>query len=314
MAHSLFGGATPGQFKAWGNQGKHGDRQRKAALDEATFAKASQDIAGNEPIPMDRVRANFKTAGHPELADALEAQFGKDGAVPPKAYKEQLEILTSMNQGSRGQALGTIANTKEIALRDSLIKEGRQVMDPYFQTGEGRNQAQRLNSIGRTETLITQMLKQKDGGDPRQMRELATRVDSILRGSPGGQQAVSQINELVPDTLRKKYTDWLEFYSNDPKGTEQQAFINRYADTIKREKSVIQDQVRKTATRAGSTLRVLKDHYPKDFDSLMDTYMNHSGDLMGSGGSDSGEVVRQTKDGKKAVFDSKTRAFLRYEE
>lgn len=182
--------------------------------------------------------------------------------------------ITSLGGSVKQDYFGNIGDIKEQQLRQSLIKDARDTINPLFQTGPGKENVDRLQSIGRAEPLVNQMLAQPGGGDPRQMRELATSMDRVIKG--GGSSAQSQIEELVPQTAKGKFANWKEWFTNDPTGTEQQAFIRRYAETLSREKTAIQGQIRNTAESNAPTLGTLKGRYPSDYKAVMDSVMNNS--------------------------------------
>lgn len=260
--------------KQHGNKGIADLEKQLSLSNTLQTAKAKQEETA--PASFDEVGITFDAAGKPELGKRLVDNAKKLGQtnVQRKSYEAALKGLAVANTGVRGGALDSMAATRENALRLSMNKDARETLSPLFQKGEGRNQMVILNRIGRVEPLIDQMMSQKGGGDARQMREMATSMDRIIRG--GGQSAQSQIDELMPDTARGKFAHWQEWFTNNPTGTEQKAFINRYADTVKREKDVVQGQVKKMAEKNASTLRLLKQNYPEDYQSQVDAVMSNA--------------------------------------
>jgi len=230
---------------------------------------------GNKRIPFEDVTTTFQAANENPIGEKLISDAKKSGLsyVPEEKMNLALRGLGVKNAGMRGGALDSMAQTRELSLRDSLNKEARTVLNPLFQTGEGRNQMTILNRIGRAEPLIDQMLSQKNAGDKRQMRELAASLDRIIRG--GGQSAQSQIDDLMPDTARGKFAHWQEWFTNDPTGTDQKAFVNRYAETLARERTAVQGQVKSMAEKNAPTLRVLKQHYPQDYQAHVSSVMDN---------------------------------------
>lgn len=276
------------------NQGSYGLKHLQAGEALGKYKEAMQTSfekgQENSPRSANQLKQDFELAGQPDKADAwikAHAPNALDNPDQPlinvAQIKEAKDWLGTGAMQQRGDYFSTMGNVQTQKLRQSLIDDAKKSLDPMFQSGEGRAQIQRLNNIGRTEPLIAQMLSQKDGGDPRQMVELATRVDSVLKGSPGGQQAIEGINNLVPNTAKGKFANWLEWFSNNPKGTEQQAFIHRYADTIGREKGAIQGQVKQTMERGAGTLRVLKGQFPDDYNAVVTPYLSGKyGELTGA--------------------------------
>ncbi len=79
--------------------------------------------------------------------------------------------------------------------------------------------------------------------DSRQIEELAIGMNSLLSGSNAG--AASQVEALVPKTVMgdaRKLKEWL---TNEPTGTNQQAFVKRLLGTIEREKATVSDQMKR---------------------------------------------------------------------
>lgn len=273
------------QFDKWSKQGTWGKKQQDQALAGAKFGEALQTAQEKKDalkMPFEDVVTTFQAANEKSVGDKLIEDAKKAGLdhVPSKKVDYALKGLGVKNAGMRGGAFDSMAETRRLALKDSLIKEARTSLNPYFQSGAGKEQAQRLNAIGRAEALTTQMLNQPGGGDPRQMRELATSIDRVLRGA--GTSAQTQIDELVPSTARGKFANWLEWFSNDPQGRDQQSFIKRYAETLSREKNQIQGQIKKVADSAAPTLRVLKETYPEDYQVVVDSVLKNP-DMVGSG-------------------------------
>lgn len=264
------------------NQGNYGTKKLAAGEALGKYQDAMGTAEEKGPKSFDYARAFAKNAGVPNAADDFISIATKEGRNT-LSKREMDDIKNSVAvaaQKDRGAAQATTATVKEQTLRDSLIKEARTSMDPYFQTGAGKDQADRLMAIGRVEPLITQMLGQKGGGDPHQMTEMATAFDRVLKG--GGASAQANIEHLLPRTSGVTLANWKEWWTNNPQGTEQQGFIKRAADSINREKKAVQSQVRSTAERTAPTLRVLKSNYPDDYNAVIDQYLNHSPEIMGS--------------------------------
>lgn len=272
-----------------------------------TMQSAAEKDLLNAPRSANQLRQDFTLAGQPEKADAWIKAHAPQALENPDQplinvaqIKEAKDWLGTGAMQMRGGSFESNAEVNRLKFRQGLIVDARKALDPYFSSGEGRAQIQRLNNIGRTEPLISQMLGQLGGGDPRQMRELATRVDSVLRGSPGGQQAIEGINGLMPDTAKGRFASFKEFILSDPQGTEQQAFIKRLADTTQREKVAIQGQVKQTAERTQSTLRLMKETYPEDYNAIVNPYLSGKyGELTGPQNTGNGPAIGTVEDGHR---------------
>lgn len=263
-----------------------GGRKKLAAAESVQkFYDAQQTATDkateNAPKSFDYANAFAKAAGSPDAAKPF-IDIAKQEGRTTLNRRELDDMKNAVNvsaQSQRGQYFGTSAEVKMQTMRDNLIKEARTSLDPYFQTGQGKQQAERLNRIGRADALIQQMQTQVGGGDTRQMRELGTSLASVLTG--GNVVAQNQVEELIPQTYKGRFNVFLEKLSNNPTGTEQQAFIKRFADTLAREKTTIQGQARTVAERTAPTLRVLKSQFPEDYHAVVDQYLTNSPEIMG---------------------------------
>jgi hypothetical protein len=99
----------------------------------------------------------------------------------------------------------------------------------------------KLNAIGNAEALIEQTRNQPGGADKRQMFEVAAATARTLLGN--NQLTEGEINQLIPSTYKGNINKFLEKVSNDPTGVDAQSFVNRYSDTIQREKRVAINQI-----------------------------------------------------------------------
>lgn len=239
-----------------------------------TKQTADQEKDALSKVPFEDVATTFGAANEKAVGDQLVADAKAKGLsyVDSKKMDYALKGLGVKNTGMRGGALDSMAATRELALRKSLNDDAAKAL--ISQGGTGKDQMTVLNRIGRAEPLITQMLGQPGGGDPRQMRELANSLDRVIRG--GGQTAQSQIEGLIPQTAQGKFASWKEWFTNNPSGTEQQAFIKRYADTLAREKGAVQGQFRNMAENTAPTLRILKQHYPEDYQAQLDSVLKNT--------------------------------------
>jgi hypothetical protein len=217
-------------------------------------------------------------------AQAMLSPYGDQGQKAfehlKAAYpdgKIQKSILNgtaaSLAGSARQDFYGNTTDIKEAQLRQSMMKDARDAINPAFQSGPGKDQVSRLYSIGRIEPIIQQMLGQAHGGNPQQMRELATAFNKVLVGS--GMGAEGQIDALVPQTARGKFANWQEFLTNNPQGTEQQAFIHQIFDSTQREKKAITSQVQQQAESVAPTLRNIKERYPGDYHAVLDSVLKN---------------------------------------
>lgn len=210
-----------------------------------------------------------------------------------------------------------------------FMNMGNKINAGLASSRNGLGQAQRIvNQAERIQQLIDQARTQKGGPDSRQMRELATSLDSMLKG---GMSTVRGTDELMPQTARGKYKSFLEYVTNEPQGQDMNAFMERVADTVQREKDVAEAQRRQIQQQLFGGYQHLSRKDPERYKSALQNYgldMDQNGNIVlkapqtnshgASGSFDApaqsapNEIRRRTKDGRIAVFDA-NKNFLRYE-
>lgn len=105
--------------------------------------------------------------------------------------------------------------------------------------------------------LAGQAQTQPGGLDNRQMAEVARNLDSMLSN---GQPSVSGMDKLLPNTATGDIAHIQEYISNLPKGAEQQQFLQRAMETVKREKDLAKSQMQRTQGKLLAPYQDLKDH------------------------------------------------------
>jgi hypothetical protein len=248
--------------KEFQEQNKEFRDQNKFLMEQSKDANAIDQNTPASFASAEAVLSPFGTTGQAAL-NKLQAAH-PDGRIPKSILNETVTALVGSTKSDYYGGMNTI---REQNLRRGLSNDAMKALQPT------KDQVDRINSIGRAKPLVGQMLSQLDGGDPRQMRELATTMDRVIKG--GGTSAQSQIEELVPQTARGKFAHWLEWFNNDPHGTDQQAFIKRYAETLRREEGAIQDQIRNNAHAKSGALRLLQENYPEDYQAQLNAVLKN---------------------------------------
>lgn len=124
---------------------------------------------------------------------------------------------------------------------DRLLADfGKQLANPSTRSVIGANK-QKLNNIGAAKALISQIEGQPGGADQRQMFEVAAATVKSLIGN--SQLTEGEINKLIPQTYKGNIDKFLEKLTNDPKGVDAQAFVDRFKGTLAREEGVANDQL-----------------------------------------------------------------------
>lgn len=178
----------------------------------------------------------------------------------------------------------------------------------------------------RAERLESLASSLPDGNlDSRQIEELAIGLNSMLSGANTGAQ--EQVKALVPKTIwgdAKKLQEWI---TNNPTGLNQQNFVNRMLDSIRREKETAKAQINRTQFGRIAAYADLEKTHPDAFANILQGqgvdpaeytdwkkggFKARSAVQTPPGKIATGEVERTTKDGKTAIFDATTKKFLRY--
>lgn len=240
---------------------------------------------------------------------------------------------------ARNALIDANRSAKEEKTLDTDFRKFGEAMTLSRLSGQAVQQAKaKLFAAERLEGLIKQF---PDGNiPPIQTRELATSLGALLSPGAGSGTAVSQINELVPHTASGSAAKIAEWFTSNPTGSRQQAFIKLYTETVEREKDIAKNQIKQAKLEKAGSYRDLLKKDPARFEQLLIEHDINAEDfekfgkgkkldITGGYGkfkdeekstvvdkkqqSDSAEIRRKTKDGKVAIFDEKTKQFLRYE-
>ncbi len=230
-----------------------------------------------EEIPFDQALSVAEQSGNKDAANPFIETAKSQGRnyLTKQEMADMFKTITTGASAKRGNYMEGILDVNINKLTAGLIKDARDTLNPYYEKGPGKDQAQRLDSISRIEPLIAQMRSQPKGGNPQQMRELATSFTRVLAG--GGTGAEAQIEALVPQTAKSKFASWQQWLLNEPTGTQQQAFIKQYADSVAREKQAITNRIDMQAQANAPTLRVLKKVDPKSYQAVIDSITKQFG-------------------------------------
>jgi hypothetical protein len=161
---------------------------------------------------------------------------GKDGQVLKFNHKTgQTEVMgqATPEQMAAGRGGGTQAEREWMKLSERL--------DPT--KGENLANQKRINAAVRLE----QLFKDPEAGakavrnlDGREMEELAMGMQNLI--SPGGHSA-GEVAGLIPHTIMGNGQKTLEWLLNEPRGANQQAFVQKMAHTTEREKAAAMESL-----------------------------------------------------------------------
>lgn len=116
------------------------------------------------------------------------------------------------------------------------------------------------------EQLIAQGKAQDGGLDSRQIEELAQSTGKLLGG---GAAASARVEALVPHTFWGKTQTLKEWAANSPKGADQQAFTDRMAETVAREKALAENQKTQFQIEGLPAFAALKSRNPTYYNNIL---------------------------------------------
>lgn len=124
----------------------------------------------------------------------------------------------------------------------------------------------KINSAEAAEQLLQQAKTQKDGLDSRQIEELAQSTSKLLGG---GNTASARVDALVPHTFLGRAQTMKEYLTGNPSGQDMQAFTDRLADTISREKDLANNQKKQFQIEALPAHARLRNSNPELYNSML---------------------------------------------
>jgi hypothetical protein len=102
-------------------------------------------------------------------------------------------------------------------------------------------QADRLTALAKGDDGVVKDL------DPSQMHEMAMGLHRIFTGA--NRTVQSQVNALVPHTITGDANQFVRWFTNEPTGTGQKAFVQMMQDTIDRERGVAAGALKQAQTK-----------------------------------------------------------------
>lgn len=206
----------------------------------------------------------------------LHQQVAKKIGLPPEAYQgksaTQLQAVTPLVEkmqateimkGNRGLMIGM----KEDQRNADRITKLNEALDPTkMSRGNFSVSKQIFDRAERLESLAN-AYKNTNDLDSRQIEELAIGLNAMLSGANTGAQR--QVEALVPKSVWGNTQKLAEFLSNNPKGTQQGAFVDRILGSISREKETARDQMNRVRFSRISGFSDVQRKSPEDFDNVL---------------------------------------------
>ena len=185
-------------------------------------------------------------------------------------YKQQMDMaqqmmkqdeIDPMKQYTLGLREDQYKN-KRITDMGNDLDWNKNVRSAYGVTAQGFHRAERI------EGLVNQY---KDLNlDTREMSELAIGLNAMLQGS--NQSAQKQVAELIPKSAIGNVQKLQEWLTNEPKGLNQQKFVQRMLNDVKREKEVMQKQLLRDARAKLSKYPDVEKNYPQEWGEMLQSW------------------------------------------
>lgn len=218
--------------------------------------------------------------GDPELAGRLTAaKFKELSPLMEKKYAVDERKLAATEHNSAIAANNAARQSVQDEKKDKQLadQQSKDVHDLSNYLGQGwaarsgnaGKVQDKINSAEAAEALIEQGRKQPGGLDSRQLEELAQSTSKMLGG---GTQASARVDALVPHTWLGRAQSLKEFISNEPTGQQAQAFVERMAETVAREKELAQTQQKQHQVSGLASFDRLKKTNPDAYAQILSSH------------------------------------------
>lgn len=172
------------------------------------------------------------------------------------------------------------SGSHEEEVNDKLAKDLRTDLDA--DKGRAGNFGQisgKLIAAQRLEALAKDSKGNYINLTPQQMEELGTGLAALI-GNGSGAIADSRVKRLVPQSLWGDVMGVKQWVMNDPKGTDQQAFIKNMMDTVGRERITAQKQMNDIQTKRLPAHDLLKRRKPDLYNKIVQGYVDQNNPFM----------------------------------
>lgn len=213
---------------------------------------------------MDRI-SNVLLAGGDSLVGTNN--YANKMQMQESAYKQQMDMAQQMMKQSDSDPLKQYTlGLKEDQWRAKITKDMGDDLDPAKSVRNALGVGQL--GIARAERIEGLVNQYKDLNlDQRELKELAIGMNSLLQGS--NISAQQQVKALTPRTVWGDANKLAEWLTNDPKGTQQQKFVQRMLNDVRREKQVTQNQVYDYLIKKVSKYNTIREKYPSDWEDII---------------------------------------------
>lgn len=266
------------------NQARTQKRQKVEDFDKSRAAALEYETEDPDSDTSKRFRATLK-ANFPKIAEQYGDGFDKLTAADQKSVFQVAETKAKLDEAGAKRASVNAFKESQAADRADRAADKRQLQISAQddkdakalektlgagwagRSGQAGQVQAKINAAESAEALIQQAKTQDGGLDARQIEELAQSTGKLIGG--GGAQASARIDALVPHTFWGKAQTMKEYLANKPQGAEMQAFTDRLADTVKREKDLAQTQMRQYQIESLGGHARLKKSNPDLYDDIL---------------------------------------------
>ncbi len=196
----------------------------------------------------------------PWIAKAYEGKENRDQQKDLMKYK--YKELAAMNKLKGQERDAETSNKDALKLQEHLDKGWA------ARGGQAGVIQNKINSAEAAEALIDQGRGQPGGLDSRQIEELAQSTARLLGGS---NTASARVEALVPHTLTGKSQTLKEFLTNEPQPQQMQAFTDRLAETVQREKELAKNQKRSFQVEGLAAHKRFREKNPDLYNQILES-------------------------------------------
>lgn len=296
-------------------------------IEDLQKAKMS-DIQMQQHDPNSRESKSFRKmieAEFPKISDAYGDDWenvtasDKDKIFDPLKLKETIDARKQQNAIMMGM--------RQDQIKEKLIQSFKDDLDPNkARAGNLAKSQAMVNAADRVNALFTQF---PDYNIPaNQSAELSGAIAGLING--GSAQSQHQIDTMTPSSMRGDANKIASWITNQPLGQEQQDFMRMMHQTAMRERITAENQVKTAQVQRLPAHDRLKQIDSDTYNNLLQSFdidpnqivkgryqpksldINQSPSQGNAASLEPNEVVRMTSDGRKAIFDSNSKQFLRY--
>lgn len=245
---AAIGGNNGGALGGKATQDFYGDlvkqqqaKQIRQEADNVEEKKQSRELASKADLEKQRLEERHQDV-------QLQTEARKDVA---SQHNDTMKALGAGRAADQADKRSTADEKKDESRAKALDA------DLDFSRGRSGVGGQVQAKVNQAEHLQALVQQYKDGNLPSsQMTELAIGLGSLVGG--GNTVAQGTINHIVPQSISGDANKLAAWFTNEPRGTGQQAFVQNLVESVDRQKEVSQqqlDKVRKSRLPAHSAFK-----------------------------------------------------------